>query len=196
MSIEELCVLPVEQVAADDALLFLWCPAAGLEEHGLPLLRAWDLSFKTHAVWDKLTGRYGVGSYWRMEHEDLLLGVRPASPSHFIDDTMNSMLRVKRSRNRSEKQPDAHRIVERPIGGPFLELFGRKHVPGWDVFGNQVARNSAFQYSRHQDKQLRTLTKRSIVAFTADGSRQCLTPRRVTLISPAWTINLPRCAAT
>jgi len=35
MGLEEPCALPVKQVAADDAFLFLWCPAAGLEEHRL-----------------------------------------------------------------------------------------------------------------------------------------------------------------
>jgi hypothetical protein len=47
MSIEELCALPVAQVATDDAFLFLWCPPAGLEENGLPLLKAWGFTYKT-----------------------------------------------------------------------------------------------------------------------------------------------------
>ena len=139
MSFVELCALPVAEVATNDAFLFLWCPAAGLEEHGLPLLRAWGFAFKTHAVWDKLSGGYGTGAYWRMEYEDLLLGVRPGSPTHFNDDTMSSMIRVKRSRNHSEKPEDAHRIMERAISGPYLELFARQHVSGWDCYGNQLA---------------------------------------------------------
>ena len=67
------------------------------------------------------------------------MGVRPASPTHFNDDTMSSMIRVKRSRNHSEKPDDAHRIMERAISGPYLELFARQHVAGWDCFGNQLA---------------------------------------------------------
>jgi hypothetical protein len=31
MSIDELCALPVAQVATDNAFLMLWCPPAGLE---------------------------------------------------------------------------------------------------------------------------------------------------------------------
>ena len=87
MPIEELCALPVAQVANDEAFLMLWCPPAGLEEHGLPLLRAWGFSYKTSACWDKMTGGFGVGAYWRMEHELLLLGVRANSPTRFCDDT-------------------------------------------------------------------------------------------------------------
>jgi N6-adenosine-specific RNA methylase IME4 len=110
-----------------------------LEERGLPLMRVWGFKYKTNATWDKLASGYGVGSYFRMEHEHLLLGVRPGSPTHFNDDSMSSMIRVKRSRNHSEKPEDAHRIMERAISGHYLELFGRVHVDGWDVFGNQLA---------------------------------------------------------
>ena len=51
-----------------------------------------------------------MGSYWRMEHEDLLLGVRPRSPTHFIDATMSSVIRAKRTRSHSEKLANAHRL--------------------------------------------------------------------------------------
>ena len=139
MSFAELCALPVTQVATDDAFFFLRSPAAALEEQGMPLLRAWGFRFKTHAVWDKLSGGFGTGAYWRMEHEDLLLGVRPGSPTHFADDAMSSMIRIKRSRNHSEKPPEFHTMIERAINGPHLELFARQHVAGWDCFGNQLA---------------------------------------------------------
>jgi N6-adenosine-specific RNA methylase IME4 len=49
-----------------------------------------------------------------------------------------SMIRVKHSRNNSEKPEVAHRIMERAISGPYLELFARKHVAGWDCYGNQL----------------------------------------------------------
>ena len=139
MPIEELCALPVAQVANDEAFLMLWCPPAGLEEHGLPLLRAWGFSYKTSACWDKMTGGFGVGAYWRMEHELLLLGVRANSPTRFCDDNMSSMIRAKRSRQHSEKPVDAHRMMERSIVGPYLELFARRRVPGWTCCGNQLA---------------------------------------------------------
>lgn len=139
MPIEELCSLRVPEVATDDAFLMLWCPPAGLEQHGLRLLKAWGFVHKTSACWDKMSGGFGIGAYWRMEHELLLLGVRSKSPTHFNDDTMSSMIRVQRSRNHSEKPDDAHRMMERAIAGPYLELFARRHMIGWTCFGNQLA---------------------------------------------------------
>ena len=40
----------------------------------------------------------------------------------------------------SEKPDEVHDIIERALGGkgPFLELFGRKHVDGWKVLGNRL----------------------------------------------------------
>lgn len=68
-------------------------------------------------------------AHFRMIHEDLLLGAAPGAPHHFIDRSIESMLRVKRWRH-SEIPTEVHRIVERAIDGPYPELFGRGHVPG------------------------------------------------------------------
>ena len=73
-------------------------------------MEAWGYDYKTSAVWDKLAGGYGVGDYWRMEHELLLLGVRPKSQTHSDDDTMSSMIREKRTRQHSVKPPIVHEM--------------------------------------------------------------------------------------
>jgi len=138
MKYEELAALKVGDVATDDAFCFLWTSATMFETQALPLLRAWGFRYKTAACWDKLTGGYGTGAYWRMENELLLLGVREKSQTHFDDPNMSSMIRFKRSMTNSEKPPVVHQMVERAIRGPYLELFGRKRVPGWDVYGNQL----------------------------------------------------------
>jgi N6-adenosine-specific RNA methylase IME4 len=40
----------------------------------------------------------------------------------------------------SRKPYEVHGIVERACGdGPFLQLFSRRHVPGWACYGNQLA---------------------------------------------------------
>ncbi|HEX9858797.1 MAG TPA: hypothetical protein VGA75_10620, partial [Paracoccaceae bacterium] len=35
---------------------------------------------------------------------------------------------------------EARARLERLVGGPYLELFGRDAVPGWTVWGNEVPR--------------------------------------------------------
>lgn len=39
----------------------------------------------------------------------------------------------------SEKPAEAHARIERLVAGPYLELFARRPVRGWDAWGNQVA---------------------------------------------------------
>ena len=53
MSIDELCALPVPELAAKDCALFLWATFPQLSE-ALHLIRAWGFRYKTVAfVWRK-----------------------------------------------------------------------------------------------------------------------------------------------
>ena len=38
----------------------------------------------------------------------------------------------------SAKPEEVRRRIERLFPGPYLELYGRKLVPGWDVWGNEI----------------------------------------------------------
>jgi N6-adenosine-specific RNA methylase IME4 len=131
--------LPIQKVALNDAMVFMWSPAS-MMKHAIAILEGWGFEYKTHGVWDKLVD-FGNGYYFRMIHEDLLLGVAPGAQRHFNDRAIESMIRVKRPGKHSEKPEEVHRIVERAIDGPWVELFARKHVnrPGWDCFGDQLA---------------------------------------------------------
>ena len=135
--LDELRALPVGEVATDDAFLFLWVPPSLLKACGFVLLEAWGFEYKTHIVWDKLT-HYGRGAYVRTVHEDLLIGVRPRTPTHFIDSDLTSMIRERLSRRNSEKPAITHEYVQRATQRPYLELFARRRVKGWDCYGNQL----------------------------------------------------------
>ena len=53
MSIEELCALPVSEIAEKDCALFLWATFPQLKE-ALQLIKAWGFQYKTVAfVWLK-----------------------------------------------------------------------------------------------------------------------------------------------
>ena len=136
MPLHELCALPVGKVAHDDAFLFLWVPPALLKE-GIALLEAWGFQYKINITWDKLT-HFGRGAYVRTVHEHLLVGVREKTPTHFLDNDILSMIRERRSRRNSEKPAVVHEVVRRATPGPYLELFARRRVKGWDCFGNQL----------------------------------------------------------
>ncbi len=79
MSADEIAALPVSQVAAPTAHLYLWVPNALLPE-GLKVMEAWGFQYKTNIVWHKLRkdggsdGR-GVGFYFRNVTELVLFGI-------------------------------------------------------------------------------------------------------------------------
>ena len=69
MTLPEIMALPVEQLAAPTAHLYLWCPNALLPD-GIAVMKAWGFTYKSNIVWHKVRkdggsdGR-GVGFYFR-----------------------------------------------------------------------------------------------------------------------------------
>ena len=49
MSVEEISSLPVKELAADDAVLFLWTTVPKLED-GWRVMSAWGFAYKSHMV--------------------------------------------------------------------------------------------------------------------------------------------------
>ena len=136
LDIESLMKLPVAELSADNAHLHLWTTNAFLWD-AASLLAAWGFTYKSCFVWVK--PQMGMGNYWRVSHEFLLLGIRGRMP--FADNMQRSWL-LNRRRKHSQK-PDAIReIIEKVSPGPYLELFGRQEIPHsqWTIFGDQVER--------------------------------------------------------
>ena len=96
MRLNDIASLPVREIAAEKAHLYLWVPNALLPD-GLAVMRAWGFEYKTNIVWEKVRkdgepdGR-GVGFYFRNVTELLLFGIRgqhnrtlsPANRTRFI----------------------------------------------------------------------------------------------------------------
>ena len=59
------------------------------------------------------------------------------SGAPFRDHSVRSWHEFPRGRH-SEKPAKFRSLIERVSPGPFLELFARRAVPGWTVWGNQV----------------------------------------------------------
>ena len=94
-------------------------------------------AYKSCLIWIK--PQLGMGNYWRVSHEYLLLGVRGNLP--FRDHTCRSWHLDRRTLH--SRKPFAFReLIERVSPGPYLELYGREEQPnsGWTVYGNQVER--------------------------------------------------------
>tara|TARA_R110002049_G_scaffold309101_2_gene516903 strand:- start:33016 stop:33579 length:564 start_codon:yes stop_codon:yes gene_type:complete len=136
MTLDAICRFPVADLIAADAHLHLWTTNGFLRE-AFDVMDAWGFAFKSCLVWIK--PQMGMGNYWRVSHEFLLLGVRGRLP--FNDNTCRSWLLHPRTRH-SKKPFAARSLIERVSPGPYLELFGREEQPrtDWTVYGNQVER--------------------------------------------------------
>ncbi len=100
-------------------------------------ISAWGFSYKTFIVWDKVRGNFG--HYVSVSHENLLIAVR-GSCTPQTTKLHNSVQRIKRSTKHSEKPEEFRSIINSMYPrGMRIELFARKEVPGWDIWGNEEA---------------------------------------------------------
>ena len=141
MSIEDICALPVAEIADKDCALFLWATLPTLPE-AFQVIEAWGFSYKTAAfVWVKRnkvadSWYYGMGYWTRANAEICLLATkgkirRQSNRVHQIIDT--------RLEAHSKKPGAARdRIVELMGDIPRVELFAREQHPGWMSVGNEI----------------------------------------------------------
>jgi N6-adenosine-specific RNA methylase IME4 len=133
MTVDDICSLPVRQLAADDASLFLWVTNAFLFD-AYRIFDAWGFEFRDTFVWCKR--QMGTGNYWRNSHEMLLTAARGIAAGRFAADVPSYILCARGAH--SAKPEQVRHFIERSSPGPYLEMFGRLHSPGWTVWGNQV----------------------------------------------------------
>ena len=133
------CVLApfAGDVAERDAHLYLWVTNNFLLD-GLSVLKAWGFEYKTMITWAK--DRIGLGQYFRGQTEHCLFGVRGNLPYRMQDGKrMQGSTLINASRSHHSKKPiEMRQMIERVSVGPYLELFARERVIGWDVWGNEV----------------------------------------------------------
>lgn len=141
MDINELCALPVADLAAPDSALFLWATFPQLPE-ALRLIQAWGFQYKSVAfLWLKKNRKadswfYGLGFWTRGNAEVCLLATR----GHPKRQAANIHQFIIAPIQEHSKKPDEARdkIVALMGNVPRVELFARQTTPGWDVWGNEV----------------------------------------------------------
>lgn len=142
LSLDDIKGLPVGEIAAPTAHLYLWVPNALLAE-GLAVMQAWGFTYKSNIVWHKIRkdggsdGR-GVGFYFRNVTELVLFGVRGKNARTLAPGRRQVNLLSTRKREHSRKPDELYPIIEACSRGPYLEMFARGAQPGWHVWGNQA----------------------------------------------------------
>jgi N6-adenosine-specific RNA methylase IME4 len=134
LTIDDIALLPIRELAGEKSHLHLWTTNGFLHE-AFGILEAWGFEYKSCFVWVK--PQLGIGNYWRVSHEFMLLGVRGAAP--FLDKKLKSWAEIPRGPH-SQKPEVVRAFIQRASPGPRLELFGRRAVTGWAVWGNEVRR--------------------------------------------------------
>lgn len=149
MTLEEIKSIPIQQICANDCILFIWVTFPQLQE-GLDTIKAWGFEYKTVGfVWIKRNKRkiyswfMGMGNWTRSNAEVCLIGVRGnvkrvgGGVRSIIDTPIEG----------HSKKPDIvrKRIIELVGDLPRIELFARESKTGWDVMGNQIAEKTWMQ---------------------------------------------------
>ena len=147
MSNQEIMGLPVADVAADDAHLFMWVTNPYLfggrfsNITAEQIVNAWGFSYKTTLTWVKTTKageptKGGLGWFFRGATEHVIYATRGKAkiPPHLRESNV-----IMAPANRHSAKPDAFmEMVERVTEGPRLELFARTPRPGWNAWGNEI----------------------------------------------------------
>jgi len=139
-----LAALPVGRLPAMDAALFMWVVDSHVDQ-GIELAKAWGFGFKTIAfIWVKTAAngqpRIGMG-YWTRKSAEVCLMFTRGRPKR-LDKGVREVIMAPR-REHSRKPDEQYGLIERLVGGPYVELFARQARPGWDCWGNQTDKFTA-----------------------------------------------------
>ncbi len=146
LDLSDICALPVADVAAKDAHLYLWVPNALLPD-GMKVMESWGFRYVSNIVWAKRRkdggpdGR-GVGFYFRNVTELILFGVRGSMRTLAPARSQVNMIET-RKREHSRKPDEQYDLIEACSPGPHLEMFARKAHPGWTAWGDESGTNSS-----------------------------------------------------
>ena len=132
MSLTAIELLPIMNIAADDAVLFLWVTSDRIKD-APRVMAQWGFELVSTAfVWVK-DGPAGLGYWTRKGAEICLLGKRgnPKRLSGGVEEVI-----VAPRGPHSRKPSEVRERIEALVPGPYVELFARDVREGWDVWGN------------------------------------------------------------
>lgn len=171
MSSKAIAALPVEDLAEDNAHLYLWVTNNFLAD-GLKVVEAWGFRYVTNIVWVK--DKFGLGYYFRGKHELLLFAVRgklkpshkdfqqtppdpprrlfemPEQPEYELRSGAPELAGTAATpttviyaprREHSRKPDEFYHLIETVSPPPRIELFARRTRPNWDTWGNEVRKD-------------------------------------------------------
>jgi N6-adenosine-specific RNA methylase IME4 len=137
MSVVEIKALPVSDIAANDAHLYLWTTNRYLRD-AYEVAETWGFRFSQLLVWAKTPMGIGPGGIWAQNTEYVLFCRRGVLKGlQRFDSCWFSWKRMGKAHSR---KPDAFLdMVEQASPAPRAELFARRARFGWDYpIGDQA----------------------------------------------------------
>ena len=140
--VEDICKLPVTDIADKNCILFLWTTFPKLIE-ALQVIEAWGFRYRTNAfLWVKqnpnsMSFFEGLGYWTRKNTEPCLLATR-GSPHRHDRDVPELIIAPRMAHSRKPDEIVRDRIIRLVGDLPRIELFARRKVEGGDCWGNEV----------------------------------------------------------
>ena len=142
MTLKEIRALPVEALAGEHCVLWLWATSPMIRE-ALDVCRVWGFAYKTMGVWVKrgASGKLAFGTGYRLRnaHEPFIIATRGAPVTA---RNVRSVVEGP-AREHSRKPDEAFAAAEALApGAARAELFSRQARPGWACWGAETGKFS------------------------------------------------------
>jgi len=141
MRVEELKQMPMDDIAAENCILFLWVTFPILDQV-FDLIKWWGFDYSTVGfVWvkslkDKTGFHFGLGN-WTRSNVELCLIAKKGSIER--KDASISQIIYEPAQEHSKKPAIVRDKIVQLVGDlPRIELFAREETDGWDVWGDEV----------------------------------------------------------
>ncbi|MEK6881521.1 MAG: MT-A70 family methyltransferase [Nanoarchaeota archaeon] len=141
MSIDEICNLPIKDLAADDCILFLWVTFPVLKDC-FRVIESWGFEYSTIGFnWIKANKNkkgffFGLGNWTRSNSEICLIATKGSIKR--LDASISQIIYTP-IEGHSKKPDEVKEKIVKLVGDlPRIELFARQKTDGWDVWGNEI----------------------------------------------------------
>lgn len=129
LSVRNIALLPVAEIAHSDARLFCWTTNRYLPDTFI-IMHAWGFTYRQTIVWHKADGAPFMASVAPNTAEFLIVGTR-GRPER-IGRIPSTVLKIPAPRDHSVKPEAFLDLIEGVSPGPYVELFARRMRFGWD----------------------------------------------------------------
>ena len=106
---------------------------------GLEVMEHWGFKYVTNLAWGKdndgLKNEFGLGYYFRGQHELSLFGVKGKLKPKVRNES--TFILAKKTKH-SKKPTRFYEKIERVSHSPMIELFARNTRDGWDSWGDEL----------------------------------------------------------